>query len=212
MHGTVSQKIGRVVSNLVLNPQYISRCLSHNVLNKTPLDLEVPWFSYAAIDFLDEFAEPHMNVFEYGSGGSTLFFARRAKSVLSVEDNRKWYELVSTRIKDEGLVSASLKLCPFDFKTAAAFEESEYLHALPDERFDIVGRNADWHGHLPCVQRVGSPLAVDQLIGALRELLPHGAPKARSIVRVHRVRQTGNHAGRDAKRQQRSGFSRHLTT
>src|SRR3954465_1319904 len=138
MHGTVSQKIGRVVSNLVLNPQYISRCLSHNVLNKTPLDLEVPWFSYAAIDFLDEFAEPHMNVFEYGSGGSTLFFARRAKSVLSVEDNRKWYELVSTRIKDEGLVNASLKLCPFDFKTAAAFEESEYLHALPDERFDII--------------------------------------------------------------------------
>src|SRR6185295_5370432 len=70
MHGTVSQKIGRVIGNLISHPQYISRCLTHNVINgKTPLDLEIPWFSYAAIDFLEGFVQPHMSVFEYGSGG-----------------------------------------------------------------------------------------------------------------------------------------------
>ena len=61
MHGTVPQKIGRVIGNLLLHPQYISRCVSHNLVNgKTPLDLELPWFSYAAIDFLKAFLEPHM--------------------------------------------------------------------------------------------------------------------------------------------------------
>jgi len=139
MRGTVSQKIGRVISNLILHPQYISRCLSHNVLNaKTPLDLELPWFSYAAIDFLEEFLEPHMTVFEYGSGGSTLFFARRARSVLSVEDNDRWHELVTSRLELKGLVNASMKLCPFDFKSAAGFDQSDYLLAMPDDRFDII--------------------------------------------------------------------------
>jgi predicted O-methyltransferase YrrM len=139
MRGTVPEKIGRVVSNLVLHPQYISRCLSHNVLNaKTPLDLELPWFSYAAIDYLEKFLKPHMTVFEYGSGGSTLFFARRTQSVLSVEDNMKWFELVTGRLKSKGLDNAKLEWCSFDFKTATGFDDSDYLHSMPDERFDVI--------------------------------------------------------------------------
>src|SRR5882724_10582455 len=112
MHGTIPEKVGRVIGNLILHPQYISRCLTHNVLNgKTPLDLEIPWFSYAAIDFLDGFVQPDMKVFEYGSGGSTLFFARRAKSVVSVEDNAKWFEWVSRRLEQQRLANVSLSLC-----------------------------------------------------------------------------------------------------
>lgn len=139
MHGTVSQKIGRVIGNLILHPQYISRCLAHNVINgKTPLDLEIPWFSYAAIDFLEDFVQPHMSVFEYGSGGSTLFFARRARRVQSVEDNSQWFDWVSRRLRDKGLTNASLKLCEFDFKRPVGFENSAYLNAIPDEKFDII--------------------------------------------------------------------------
>lgn len=139
MHGTVPQKIGRVISNLVFHPQYISRCLSHNVLKaKTPLDLELPWFAYAAIDFLERYLHKRMTVFEYGSGGSTIFFARRVKSVLSVEDSDTWYELVTERLRTIGLGNAALKLCPFDFKAAHGFEQSSYLHAIPDEQFDVV--------------------------------------------------------------------------
>src|SRR5438874_12120928 len=107
MHGTVPQKVGRLIGNLLLHPQYISRCITHNLLNgKTPLDLEIPWFSYAAIDFLDGFVEPHMTIFEYGSGGSTLFFAQRARSVYSVEDNSKWFELVSQRLLEKSVSNA----------------------------------------------------------------------------------------------------------
>jgi len=139
MHGTVPQKVGRVISNLVLHPQYISRCFSHNVLNaKTPLDLEIPWFSYAAIDFLENFLEKRMTVFEYGSGGSTIFFARRVKSVLSVEDSDTWHQLVTERLLLKGLTNAKLRLCPFDFKAVKGFERSDYLHAIPDEKFDVV--------------------------------------------------------------------------
>jgi predicted O-methyltransferase YrrM len=139
MHGTVPQKIGRVIGNLLAHPRYIPRCVSHNLINgKTPLDLEIPWFSYAAIDFLEKFVQPPLTVFEYGSGGSTLFFAQRAQHVTSVEDNPKWYEWVSRRLQQKGLSNVTLRLCEFNFKDPAGFEHSAYLHALPDERFDII--------------------------------------------------------------------------
>lgn len=139
MHGTIPQKIGRVVADLVRHPQYIPRSLAHNVVNgKSPLDLGLPWFSYEAIDFLEDFLKPHMSVCEYGSGGSTLFFARRVKSVFSIEDNPKWFELVSQRVKRESLLNVTLELCPFDFKNPVDFENSAYLHALPNEQFDVI--------------------------------------------------------------------------
>ncbi|HZR15764.1 MAG TPA: class I SAM-dependent methyltransferase [Verrucomicrobiae bacterium] len=160
MHGTVSQKIGRVIGNLILHPQYISRCLTHNVINgKTPLDLEIPWFSYAAIDFLDPFVRPDMAVFEYGSGGSTLFFAKRAQRVFSVEDNPQWFDWVSRRLKEKGLSNATLKLCEFDFKKPVAFENSDYLNAMPDEKFDVivVDGSEEWTQVRPtCFQKAES--------------------------------------------------------
>jgi precorrin-6B methylase 2 len=139
MHGTVATKVARVITNLTLHPQYIPRCLKHNLINgKTPLDLEIPWFSYAAIDFLEGFVQPHMAVCEYGSGGSTLFFAKRAQSVFSIENDPRWFELVSRRLAARSIRNVRLELHPFDFKNPEGFEHSSYLHAIPDRKFDII--------------------------------------------------------------------------
>lgn len=139
MHGTVPQKIARVLANLALNPHYIPRCVSHNLVNgRTPLDLEMPWFSYAAIDFLEKFLQPHMSVCEYGSGGSTIFFARRTRSVFSIEDNKGWHDLVTHRVREKQLGNVHIELHPFDFKNPAGFEHSAYLQAMPDEKFDVI--------------------------------------------------------------------------
>ena len=74
MHGTLPAKVGRVIANLISHPGYIPRWTDALVARKRPLDLEIPWFSYAAIDFLEDYLQPEMSVFEYGTGGSTLFF------------------------------------------------------------------------------------------------------------------------------------------
>ncbi len=58
--------------------------------------------------------------------------------MVSIEDNQKWYELVSNRLRDKGISNVTLKLCPFDFKNPVGFEQSAYLHALPDEKFDVI--------------------------------------------------------------------------
>jgi hypothetical protein len=51
---------------------------------------ESPWMVFAAIDRLRRHLRPDMRVFEWGSGGSTLFFARRAGQVIAVEHDEKW--------------------------------------------------------------------------------------------------------------------------
>ena len=146
MKGTVPQKVGRLLGNLVSHPRYVPRYFAHNVLNgKWPLDLELPWFSYAAIDFLEKYFRPNMELFEFGSGGSTLFFARRCKSVTSVEDNARWSEIVAKRLASRSITNVRLHSMPVHFTTPEAFENSDYLKAVQRTRADvIVVDGAEW--------------------------------------------------------------------
>ena len=66
-----------------------------------PIDADgnpVPWFSYASIFFLNGRTQPHWRVFEYGSGGSTMWWAKRVKQVISVEHHEGWYKRVASQM------------------------------------------------------------------------------------------------------------------
>jgi hypothetical protein len=52
----------------------------------------VPWWTYAANEWIKARLRPTDRVFEYGSGGSTLWLAAHANSVVSVEHDRAWLE------------------------------------------------------------------------------------------------------------------------
>ncbi len=50
----------------------------------------IPWMNFASISIIRQRLSKDMNVFEYGSGYSTLFYAKLAKSVFSVEHDDDW--------------------------------------------------------------------------------------------------------------------------
>lgn len=158
MNGNLAEKVFRLAENFATHPGYLARYLSNNVLNrKSPLDLETPWFSYAAIDFLEKNVRSEMTVCEYGSGGSTLFFARRVQAVYSIEDNPKWFAMVTGRIKELEIRNAEVHLFPFDFKNPAGFEQSAYLNAIPQRAFDIyvIDGSEEWEQVRPlCFRHV----------------------------------------------------------
>lgn len=193
MQGTIPQKIGRVVADLCLHPQYMPRCVAHNFIGrKRPLDLELPWFAYAAIDFLDDFLTPDMTVCEYGSGGSTLFFARRVKWVYSIEDNLQWFNLVSDRLNDNSIDNVTLKLHPFDFKNPAGFENSEYLNAIPDKRFDVivVDGSEEWTRIRPiCFEKAQNHVNKNGII-VLDDSWRYPEIRKRNAARTHKVFQS----------------------
>jgi hypothetical protein len=76
----------------------------------SPLQSEVPWLTFGAQQFLQRYLTGSMDVFEYGSGGSTFFFARRARRVVSVEHDRAWASLVSGKVEARGVANVELIL------------------------------------------------------------------------------------------------------
>ncbi len=59
---------------------------------------ELPWLSYPALAWLDAAFQGAERVFEYGSGNSTLWFSRRASSVVSVEHDGAWVGQLRKRL------------------------------------------------------------------------------------------------------------------
>jgi hypothetical protein len=63
-------------------------------LTLTPSQIKLPWISYPAIEMLEQTLKPDMRIFEWGVGGSTLFFASRVGLLVSVEHDARWAENV----------------------------------------------------------------------------------------------------------------------
>jgi hypothetical protein len=51
-----------------------------------------PWMCFPAVERLDRLVTAESRVFEFGSGGSTIYFAQRAREVVSVEHDRSWHQ------------------------------------------------------------------------------------------------------------------------
>jgi predicted O-methyltransferase YrrM len=65
---------------------------------------DAPWLTSEAVAFLERWLEPDRVGFEWGSGRSTVWFARRVRQLTSIEDDPHWYEVVSRRLDEKGLV------------------------------------------------------------------------------------------------------------
>ncbi len=67
----------------------------------TPMQQGLPWITYGAIDYLARQIGPGSRVFEYGSGGSTIFMSRLGASGVSVEHDESWQRLVEDKLRAE---------------------------------------------------------------------------------------------------------------
>lgn len=70
----------------------------------------LPWLSYPAIHFLEHRYPEGVRVFEYGSGNSTLWWAERAREVVTVEHYRPWCERMRARVP----ANVDLVYCPHE--------------------------------------------------------------------------------------------------
>ncbi|MCE0484383.1 MAG: class I SAM-dependent methyltransferase [Methylacidiphilales bacterium] len=139
MHGTNLQRLGRLAGNLVAHPRYIGKYIATSLSSRlTPLKLQLPWFSYAAIEFLEKFLRPTMQVFEYGGGGSTVFFARRTAEVRCIESSEEWAAKIKPVLEREKIANVTLEVHPFDPNDVVAFGRSPYLLALKDRLPDVI--------------------------------------------------------------------------
>lgn len=124
-----------------------------------PVDIRLPWICYEAIWSLEACLKKNMKVFEYGCGGSTLFFADRGCSVVSIEHNPEWCSLIGSLISnhnnasrihlqlqepqsnDLSMLYQDETVCTSFSPDYFGFDFADYVKSIlsyPDSHFDIV--------------------------------------------------------------------------
>jgi predicted O-methyltransferase YrrM len=64
-----------------------------------------PWLAPEAIRFLETYLKVSDIGLEFGSGGSTIWFAERVKHLTSVEHNREWYARITRRLEEKNVTN-----------------------------------------------------------------------------------------------------------
>lgn len=99
----------------------------------------IPWLTEKAIVFLEDFLKnnPNAVILEFGSGSSTLWFAKTTKNLYSVEHDANWYKLTKQKLESD----------PKYHKVEYFLLKRPYYDIcdnFPDEYFDLIlvdGRN-----------------------------------------------------------------------
>lgn len=120
---------------------YLPLCLIHAInlklLGRRP---EIPWLGYRAIRRIGTLITAEYRVLEFGSGMSSLWFARRCRDLVSIETNQEWHSRVKNMLQTRRVANVDYRLRPVS--------ECEVV-ADPDQSFDFA--LVDGHRRDACV-------------------------------------------------------------
>ena len=153
IHGRKSDPLA-----LCLAKEAIRRILCTPVRIRTVLDKTYPWLNHGAVKWLRSNLTPDMIGYEWGSGRSTVFFARFMKRLVSLEHKKKWFRKVQGLMAECGVNNVDYYLIPPGGEPSSAsavrphiWDDLQYTprkpeftayfdHILryPDEFFDVV--------------------------------------------------------------------------
>jgi hypothetical protein len=132
----------------------------------------LPWYSYASLHWLDQLDLSRLDVFEYGSGNSTRWWAQRCGTLTSVEHDAEWHAKVAGLLPSavgyrlEGDTAAYVDACVGDYDVIIVDGEHRYdcaVHAVEHLRPGgvIIVDNADWMWNTTAYLRAAGFLQVD---------------------------------------------------
>lgn len=152
----------------------------------------VPWMAPGAIKFLDAEIKPEHKMFEWGSGGSTAWFANRCKEIVSIENNQGWFQKVQGMFKEQKLSNIDYRFIETDesldqkeaIRTKALPEYVKVISEFSQESFDIIIIDGSFRhiciNHAPTFLKSGGLLVLDNSNWCSFE--KWGAPKDWEIV------------------------------
>lgn len=100
--------------------------------HQIPIDKDrnpLPWVTYGFIDFITHRLNTTMDIFEYGSGNSTLWYATKVNTVTSVEHDIVWFQKIEETMPKN--VNINYKNLIYNG------EYSKFPNTL-DNKFDII--------------------------------------------------------------------------
>lgn len=145
---------------------------------KISLDSAYPWLTLPAINYLKKITKPGMLVFEYGSGGSTLFFAKTVDKVITIEHDPSWGKKVEQAVKDRGYYNVKIDIIQPHYNNSSLvldtsdpnsyfsgdenlskYKFDDYVKSIdkyPDHYFDII--LIDGRARASCIKKAVSKI------------------------------------------------------
>ena len=134
--------------------------------------LDLPWWTLNAVTLVDEFlqARPHARVFEWGSGASTIWLEKRAAEVISVENDERWHEMMSsyvgptTTLWHTDAPPAEEPRIPSRWWGHRGRDFFDYVHAIDNAegQFDLIV--IDGRARTACLDKAISRLTPDGMV------------------------------------------------
>ncbi len=127
------------IGTSVATPIYFSRHSGHFLSSMKNRSVDrtgepIPWYSYPAIDFLNQRNHSHRSVLEFGAGCSTLFWAKRCGKVLAFEGNPRWFHELNAKLPS----NVDLKAISVDSRGRWLRQVEEVLRQGGYGKFDLV--------------------------------------------------------------------------
>lgn len=106
-----------------------------------PIDKDnhpIPWFTYPSIEYINQLDLSSYDIFEYGSGYSSLYWAERCKSLTSIEDSGIWHSKMAPQMPRK----VDYRLCEDKESYIRSIKESALFYDLividGSHRFDCA--------------------------------------------------------------------------
>jgi hypothetical protein len=164
---------GRVLRMLARDLGYF-----RSVKSREPRDeenREVPWFTYPALECVDQWDLSEKRIFEFGTGHSTIYWSHHAAKVVGVENDPQWAERIRSRIGDNTTLLVEPDRDRYSQRLMEQDENFDVIVIDGISRFQCVAPaierlnyggviildNADWHEQSAAALRVSGLLQVD---------------------------------------------------
>lgn len=119
---------------------------------RTSVSDEWAWITFPALNYLERYLDPSFRVFEFGGGGSTLFFCKRVAEVVTVEDNTEWFKILKETVENKKYQNWTGHMVPPEpadgqasrpHENPAYFKSGSQLPGLENMSFEKYARTID---------------------------------------------------------------------
>lgn len=143
-------KLGKIVVRSPSELRYVWQWRKAYTTNCSAIQDRIPWITFRACNWLAQLVRDTHRVFEWGSGGSTLFWCDRVEQVVSVEHDTEWYRVVKQIQRQEEVKNCEYILAkPFASEIEGDYSSirspgkdfCDYVHVIdrfPNHCFDFI--------------------------------------------------------------------------
>ena len=117
-------------------PTYILNRIKTGIYWK--LNQDKPWLTKKANEYLDKNLNKQMVGLEFGSGRSTIFFAKKLNKLISVENNKEWYTKVQSLLEEQKIKNVDYRIANVDNDNPDISDYHNIIDEFNDEYFDFI--------------------------------------------------------------------------